>query len=408
MTTSFLYHGFGLKGYTCKSVQYLERGTVCRIIPQKSQYKCKNCGSKDVTTRGSIDREFLTLPIGGREKVYFNALIPRFHCHSCGQLHYMKLNFADERKSYTNHLAVFVLLLFRFATISAIAELVGLSWGTVKEIVKNDYSKQFSKTDFRDVSKISIDEISVGKGHKYLTVVINAETGQPLYVGDGKGESALDDFWVMLGKRRAKKIKAVAIDMGKAYIAAVKKNLPNAAIVFDRFHVVKLVNETLDKIRRVEVAKASENNRGVITGTKYLLLSNSEDLSEDGKERIQKLLNLNTVLSTAYILKEDLRQIWNKDSLFQANKALSAWLETARSSDERLLVRLANTIEKHSYGILNWYKYPINSGRIEGINNKIKTLIKQAYGYRDQEFLKLLILAIVNGKTRMVFPVKHR
>jgi transposase len=99
----------------------------------------------------------------------------------------MKLNFADERKSYTNQLAAYVLHLFRFATISAIAELVWLSWGTIKEIVKNGYSKRFSKTDFRNLSKISIDEISIGKGHNHLTGVINAETGKPLHVGEGKG-----------------------------------------------------------------------------------------------------------------------------------------------------------------------------------------------------------------------------
>jgi transposase len=377
-----------------------------RLIPQEKLYVCPQCGSKDVTKRGSINRIIKTLSIACREDIYFDVKVPRLSCKSCGGLHYMPINFADERKSYSRQLALYVILLFSHMTISSIAKLVGLHWHTVKEITKSFLMKKYSKPDLRNLKRISIDEISIGKGHQYLTVVINAETGTPIYVGDGKGESALDEFWKLLGKRRSNRIEAVAIDMGKAYIAAVKKNLPKALIVFDHFHVVKLVNQTLDLLRRKEMARASVEEQDVIKGTKYILLANEEDLTESKRKRLEKLLDLNNILSSGYILKEDIRQIWKKKNIDQAEKSINSWIETAKSTNEPLLIKLAKTIDKHREGILNWYIFPINSGRIEGINTKIKAMIRQAYGYRDKKYLKLLILAILHGRIRMV--VDHK
>jgi transposase len=136
---------------------------------------------------------------------------------------------------------------------------------------------------------ISIDEISAGRGHNYVTIVIDTLTGQPLHVGKGKGESALEDFWKLLDPRRRKKIEAVAIDMGRAYISAVTKNLPNAKIVFDRFHVVKLVNDTLDRLRREVFQSAAQKDERVLAGTKYILLRNEEDFDDKKKERLEDL-----------------------------------------------------------------------------------------------------------------------
>jgi transposase len=240
-------------------------------------------------------------------------------------------------------------------------------------------------------------------------VVINAETGDPIYVGDGKAAEALDDFWDLLGKRRMKRIEAVAIDLGKAYISAVKNNLPRATIVFDHFHVVKLVNKTLDDLRKKVIRSASKDEKDILTGTKYILLKNEEDLSDNQMARLDKLTNLNTPLTQAYILKEDIRQIWTKKNKSYAKVSLKSWLKTCRATGESLLMKLAGTIEKHTYGILNWYTFPINSGRIEGINNKIKLLKRMAFGFRDIQFFKLLILAIMrNRRGMMIGPLKGK
>jgi transposase len=194
MSTSTLYHGWGIKGYTLKSTYYDEKGTHFRIEPQKKLCKCPVCQSSDVNPRGSIERTLKTLPIGGREHVFLIINVPRIHCNTCGGLHYIDLKIADARKSYTHQLAQFIIYLFNITTIAEIAILVGLSWHIVKSIVKGFLQKKYSEPDLRGLERISIDEISIGKGHNYLTVVINADTGQPLYVAKGKGESALVNF----------------------------------------------------------------------------------------------------------------------------------------------------------------------------------------------------------------------
>jgi transposase len=405
MSTSILYHGWGIKGYTLKKTDYNKKGTIFHIEPQKRLYICPVCGSKDVTTRGTHERTIKTLSIGLKEDCYVVVNIPRLHCHSCNNLRYMELNFAKPRKSYTHQLANFIILLYSISSILDIVRIVGLHWTSVKEIIKLYFEKKFSKPDLRNITMISIDEISIKKGHNYITIVIDAVTGQPLYVGDGKGEEALDAFWTMLGPRRRKRIKAVAIDMGRAYISAVQKHLPQARIVFDRFHVMKLVNETLDRLRKKVYATANDDQKLLLKGSKYLILSDEENLNEAKTERLDKLLKLNTPLTSAYILKEDLRQFWEKNRESTANKSLLNWIETARSTGEPMLIKLANTIEVHSYGLLNWYDFPINSGRIEGINNKIKLLKRRAFGFHDIGFFKLHILAIKQLSQNISFRV---
>jgi transposase len=293
-----------------------------------------------------------------------------------------------------------IIMLASVASMSDIAALLKIGWHVVKEVIKAKLTRQYGKPDLSKVRRLSIDEISVKKRHTYFTVVIDADTGQPLFIGDGKGEAALEPFWETLGPRRRKRIEAVAIDMGKAYISAVKKNLPNAKIVFDHFHLVKLVNDTLNKLRREVLREAKGTDRKVIGGARYVLLSNGEDVAKDPEraERLQALLDMNTPLSAAYIQKEDLRRLWRLKTKAAAKRALKKWIGTARASDVELLIKLADTIEKHEEGILNWYDFKINSGLIEGINNKIKLIKRRAFGFRDMMFFKLLLMAIKESR----------
>jgi transposase len=213
MNNSTLYHTWGAKGFDVVRTWYTKEGTFIKLNPQKRLHVCPICGSKEVTTRGSVDRTIKTLPVGFREECFFVVNVPRLHCHSCEGLHYLDIKIADQRKSYTKQLANLIALLFCIATISDISSLLNMNWATVKEIVKLFLEKKFSKPDLSNITMISIDEISTHKGHKYVTVVIDALTGRPLYVGDGKGEDALDGFWKVLGPIRRKRIQAVAIDI---------------------------------------------------------------------------------------------------------------------------------------------------------------------------------------------------
>jgi len=230
------------------------------------------------------------------------------------------------------------------------------------------------------------------------------KTGAVVFVGDGKGADSLEPFWAMLGRRK-KNIKAVAIDMSPAFIDAVKTNLKNAAIIFDHFHLVKLFNDKLSELRRELYNEAKDKmEKDVLKGTRWLLLKNSAKLKDEKNERqkLQEALNLNQPLATAYYMKEDLNQIWQQKNKETAALFLNDYIKRATVSGVKMLIKFAKTLATHRYGILAYYDYPISTAKLEGTNNKIKTMQKQAYGFRDMDFFKLKILAVHEAKYSFV------
>ena len=201
-------------------------------------------------------RRFRGLPIGSKE-VTIVFRVPRIRCRDCNAVRQTPIEFADPRRSYTRSFAQYVLELARMMTIQDVALHLGVSWDVVKEIVKNDLQRRFGKPKLRHLRQIAIDEISIGKGHRYLTIVLDLETGMVVHVGHGKGGDALTDFWKRL-RRCGAKIEAVATDMSPAYIDAVTTHLPDAVLVFDRFHVMKLFNDKLSDLRR-ELYRAAKD-----------------------------------------------------------------------------------------------------------------------------------------------------
>jgi transposase len=254
------------------------------------------------------------------------------------------------------------------------------------------------------VRRIAIDEICIGRGHRYLTVVLDLDSGAVIHVGPGKGAEALKPFWKRLKASRAK-IEAVALDMSPAYIAAVLKNLPGVPLVFDRFHIMKLFNEKLSNLRRQLYREATDGlQKDVLKGIRWLLLKNSENLddSKNERQRLDDALNLNRSLATAYYLKERLRWFWQQRTKQAAAVWLHEWCALARASGIRVLQTFANTLQGHRSGLLNWWDHPISTGPLEGTNNKIKTMQRQAYGYRDREFFELKIFAIHQTRYELV------
>jgi len=403
MTSSELYHGFGLEGYRTVATRF-ERGKMILEVESRRPCRCSNCRSTDVRRRGQYGREFKTLPIG-LKPVVIRLAVPRVECRRCGVVRRVKVNFASARRSYTKRLEKYVLSLLRAATIKDVAALTGLSWDVVKDIQKRWLTTHFRRPKLHGVRRIAIDEISIGKGQRYLTIVLDLDSGRVLFVGKGKGGEALDPFWRRVARCKSCKIRAVAIDMSKAYIRAVRTKLPEAHIVFDRFHIVKLCNEMLTKLRRAVYREATEQlQKDVLKGSRWLLLKNPDNLDETRNERkrLEEALKLNAPLATAYYMKEELRQLWNQPGKDSAEAFLLDWLARAEASGIRLLKTFAQTICAHRTGILAWYDTPISTGPLEGANNKIKTMKRQAYGYRDTHFLELKILAIHQTKYALV------
>jgi len=402
MSTSLLYHGFGIRGYKYVRTEYEGGDVVFTIRQELKTCRCEACGSRDVRPKGQVERRFRSLPIGSRSTAVVLP-IPRVACQACGVIRQVKVGFADPRRTYTKAFERYTLELSRSMTILDVARHLGVSWDVVKDTQRRDLSHRYAKPKLKDLLQIAIDEIAVGKGHRYLTVVMDLKSGAVVFVGDGKGGDALKPFWKRLRRCKAK-IEAVAMDMSPAYREAVSTHLPEAKIVFDHFHVIELFNDKLSDLRRSLYHKAEDEQKKVLKGSRWLLLKAPENLDPDRDEeaRLEEALELNKPLATAYYLKEDLRQFWDQPGKTFAGAFLTDWVRRAEASGARMLQQMAKTLESHRAGLLAYYDYRISTGPLEGTNNKIKTMKRQAYGFRDQEFFKLKILAIHEARYALV------
>lgn len=403
MSTSLLYHAFSIRGYDYVSTRY-EAGEVIFTIRHKpGTLKCPDCGGRDLILRGTQPRSFFAPSIGSKP-VRIELPVQRVECRACGSIKQVDLGFSGSRRFYTHAFERLAVELSRCMTIKDVARHLRVSWDVVKEIVKRYLGHRFSKPSLSHLEYLAIDEISVGKGHQYLTVALDLQSGAVVFVGDGKGAEALAPFWRRL-RRSGAGVRAVAMDMSPAYMAAVLKELPGAQIVFDHFHIIKMMNDKLSDFRRdLHREVESLEQKAVLKGTRWLLLKNPENLNDqyNERERLEKALTINRPLALAYYMKEDLRELWKQGSKDQAERFLADWCRRAQASGIRFLIKFAGMLLAHRSGILAWYDYPISTGPLEGTNNKIKTMKRQAYGFRDKEFLKLKILGIHEAKYALV------
>ncbi len=400
-TNSMIYHAFGLRGYryVCSA---FDGGAITFTI-RPVRLACAVCRSRDVTRRGSRQRRWRSLPIG-RKPTFLVMDVPRLQCDSCGAIRQLAIAFAKPRRQHTRAFARLIIDLAEHMTLLDVAGFLGVGWDTVKDVVARDLDRRFGTPRLRDLRRIAIDEIAVRKGHRYLTIVADLETGAVVFVGDGKGADALEPFFARLLRSRAR-VDAVAIDFSAAYQLAVRHHLPGAAIVFDRFHVVKLLNDKLSELRRDLQREATDRlQKQVLKGTRWLLLKRSHrlDPARKERERLREALRLNEPLATAYYLKEELDLLWQQRDRRTAGRFLDGWLSRAGQSGIRMLQQMARTLARHRHGLLAWYDHPISTGPLEGINNKIKTLKRQAYGYRDPTFFRLRIYALHRTRYALV------
>jgi transposase len=291
--------------------------------------------------------------------------------------------------------------LSRVMTMSDVAELTLLSWDTVKAITKTHLAKDYGKPALQGVCYLGIDEIHLGSKQRYYTIVIDLEDGRILWAKPGRGGAALKGFWPRLRRAKAK-IKAVATDMSAAYWSAVLDHLPDAALVFDKFHVIKLMNERLDDLRRQMVREAEGAMKLKIKGTRFLLLRNPENLKTEQIPKLDRALRLNEPLLVGWYMKEELRELWNQPSRQDMEAFMKDWCEKAEQSGIGQMIKMAKTLRLHSSGILAYSRYPITSGKLEGINNKIKTLTKRSYGFHDENFFILKLLSLHHSKYKLL------
>lgn len=396
MNSSFLYHAWGLYNHICTHEEYKGNTIILHVEAKERQIECPNCGCRHLVKNGFRMRDFIGLPVGGR-KVIIRMKVQRYKCKNkvCDYDRQEHIPFATGSCGYTHRFAKYVVGLLKAMTLKDAANLLEVTWDTIKDIHSRHLEYHYAPPSLDGVDCIGIDEFAVRKGHIYKTIVVDLRSGRILHVGEGKGADALKGFWKRI-KRKGIDIKYVATDLSAAFISSVYEHCPNAVHVFDHFHVVKLMNEKLDDIRRVQYNMEKDiNKRKVLKGTRYLLLSNGEDIfDKEYKTRLDNALDMNKPLSQAYYLKEQLREFWTQVNKEEAEKVMLDWVSQAKESKVPQLMKMAATIMAHRTGILAWYDCHISTGKVEGINNKIKVMKRNAYGFRDERYFELRLFAL--------------
>jgi transposase len=306
-----------------------------------------------------------------------------------------RLDFLVENALHTKRFALYVGRRCRSGTIRDVAEELRLDWQTVKRLEMDYMREQIRRVGTPGPKVIGIDEISIRKGHTYRIVVSDLERRRPIWFGgDDRSEASMDQFYRFLGKKKAKGVRLAVMDMWKAFRNSTHANAPQAAILFDKFHVMKHLGEALDKIRKAEYARLGGKQRQFIKGQKYTLLSHPQNLTGTARKNLKLLLAANQRLNTAYLLKESFGQLWDYNREAWARKFFENWRASLKWQRLKPYEKFAEMIERHWDGIAA-YCQPENKvalGFVEGLNNKIRVMQRRAYGLRDEEYLRLKVL----------------
>jgi transposase len=306
-----------------------------------------------------------------------------------------RLEFISDNPLYSKRFAYWVGRRCRHMTIKAVAEECHLDWHTVKELDKQYMAEQLRRAGTPQPVRLGIDEISIRKRHTYRIVVSDLDKHRPIWFGGvDRSEASMDMFYEFLGKKQSEKLTLAVMDMWKPFRHSTRHHAPQAAIVFDKFHVLRHLSDALDQVRKQEYTRLQGKDRTFIKGQKYALLSNAENLTGDAKANLKKLLKANKRLNTAYLLKESFGQLWNYNNAAWARKFFEGWRDQLKWQRLKPFEKFAEMIERHWDGIAA-YCNPENKvalGYVEGLNNKIRVIQRRAYGLRDEDYLKLKIL----------------
>jgi transposase len=363
--------------------------TIIYLARERREFACSGC--KRVVSRGYDSRR---QPLRDLSCFEYNTYLSlekfRVDCPNCG-VRVEELGFARVFSHYTVRFEDYVAKLCKILPVSSVAEFLSLDWKTVKEIDKRYLEEEFKSPDYSSLKILAIDEVSYKSGHQYLTVVLDLERTKVVWVGKDRAKQTLDKFFTEIGQDKAKEITAIAIDMWDPYLKSILEYAPQAKVVFDKFHVIAEYSRMIDRVRNEEYRAASNSGKKIIKGSRYLLLKNEEYLKENQKERLKELLSVNEVLNTVYILKDELKMLWEARTREEVSSFLEAWVGKAMASGNKELSKFAKKLMRYSYGLINHASCPINSAKLEGVNNKIKVIKRRSYGFHDLAYFILKI-----------------
>jgi transposase len=336
-------------------------------------------------------------------RVWLDVPIRRLDCYQCGARAAERLSWLDTGERITHRLRAWIEALVQILPIAHVAQLTGLHWHTIKRIDHRRLQTRYGAFDAQGVRRLVMDEFALHKGHRYATVIMDAERMRVLWVGEGNSREAIRPFFELLGKEGCQHIEAVAMDMNTAFDLEVRAHCPNAEVVYDLFHVVaRFGREVVDRVRvdQANALRSAPAQRQVIKRSRWLLLRNRDNLGNEQAVKLEELLAANAPLATVYLLKTAIKEIWFAPSVRDGARRWKDWYRLAIESGIAPAIAFAKRLRKYLRGILASAIFPLNTSILEGVNNRIKVIKRMAYGFRDSAYFFLKIKAAFPGKAR--------
>lgn len=390
---------FFWKGYTVESVsRQHDRHLLIKLNAPAAAF-CSGCSQGCFHIHETEMRRVRDCDLLG-ERLSVELPVRRVRCPNCGKRR-EHIDWLDIKSRISNRLVQWIEQLCRILPIAHVADLVGLSWHSVKRIDKERLERDLPEVDYSKVRRLVMDEFALHKGHRYASVIADADTRQVLWIGLGRTREAVRPFFESLGEH-ASNIQAVAMDQNSAFDLEVRKHCPNAEVVYDLFHVVaKYGREVVDRVRVDQANQLREDKkaRKAVKRSRWLLLKNPGKLSSQEQVRLDELMQTNQPLAQVYVLKEQLKELWRSPCPWQAFMQWRSWWKLCIESGIQPLIAFAKKLKPYLRGILASAKYPLNTSVLEGINNKIKVIKRMAYGFRDEQYFFL--------KIKHAFPAKR-
>lgn len=417
------------QGFQSKGVEYnLEKNkSVFMFLSEREvgTVHCLYCGGQ-VYEHGLFTYNLRDMPTIPKVEQYLHFQGHRYQCRKCHHTFNEEIPYRYAGTRITNRAAAWIKsLLQNKLTIRAIQEITGIHWETIRNIQKQYMDEILEKRQIEQLKKeyhpkmLAVDEFAIHKGHSYATCVMDLESGEVLWVGRGRAMADFECFFQEMDPEMLSSVEAVAMDMNASYNNLVEKYLPNAAIVYDRYHmqaqygkdvlgVVRLAearkhkeaasqlqkNEQEDKAARRQTRqkiRQEQEQYSELKKSRWMLLMNSAHLSEKGQTHLDNILRDHADLAICYAMKEEMIQLFDLRNTEEAHTRWSAWFEAAKTSGIEPLVKFATLKEKRLQGLVAHAKFPIGTGKLEGFNNKIKVAKRIGYGYRNEDYFFTLI-----------------
>lgn len=393
--TKLLRELLGLEGVRVLDVEFDAVGLVVDVAPTWRRPRCSECGRKCAGYDRDRGRRWRHLDFGGM-LVQLRYDTRRVECPRCG-VKVEQLPWAETSAWFTRPFEDHVGYLAQRCDKTAVSAIMRVAWDTVGAIIQRVVARHEKRDPLKGLTVIGVDELSYRRHHEYITVVVDHDRACIVWAKPGKNADTLRAFFDELGPARCAKLEAVTIDMSAAYIKAVTECSPQAQVIFDRFHVQRLAHDALDEVRRDEVRAATGDERDDLKRTRWALQKNPWNLNGVEAMKLSTLPKVNRRLFRAYLLKEALAAVLDRKQVHVAATKLDEWISWASRSRLEPFRRVARTIREHAAGILAYVRSRLSNGRTEGLNGKMRTLTRRAYGFHSADGLIAMLRLCCSG-----------